>query len=253
MIIIDHLSFSYRGKERKVLQDVTFKIPNHKIVTLLGPNGSGKSTLLKILAGIEQRFDGLVANKSEELLSGNPSNIYSQAGFMPQIETINPTLSAFDYVLLGRSSYVKIFSQPSKLDKNIAWDSLELMNCKHLAGVNIGEISGGQLQLVRLARVLSQQAPLILLDEPTTYLDMHNRRCLINIIKNLPSAGISIVLATHDPEIPTELGGNVVLLKKGKVIAEGTHEEIITEGNLSTTFGYPIRVVPVHEKKVIFK
>ncbi len=253
MITIDHLSFSYHENKKKVLQDVTFEVPSQKIITLLGPNGSGKSTLLKILARVEHRFLGSITHKHEKLLSGSLSNAYSQVGFMPQVEYINPTLSSFEYVLLGRSSHVKVFSQPSILDKNIAWNNLELMNCKHLAEVSIGEISGGQLQLVRLARVLSQQALVVLLDEPTTHLDMHNRRCFIEIISNLPSEGISIVLATHDPEIPTELGGNVVLLSEGRVIGKGSNEEMITGENLSTTFGYPIQVVMLNGKKVIFK
>jgi iron complex transport system ATP-binding protein len=241
IISIRQLSYTYQGSHHKVLDDLTFDIENRQVISLLGPNGSGKSTLLQILAKLIKKFKGSITYNSEESESEKDFANYSLIGYMPQIEFINPMMTAFEYVLLGRSPYVSIGRQPKNIDREIAWNSINCLNAQQVAYERMGEISGGQLQLIRLARVISQQATLLLLDEPTTFLDLSNKRQLINIIRELPMKGMTVILATHDPDFIKDLNSEVVLLNNGKILAKGKQEEVLTKYQLEQLYGPSIQ------------
>ncbi len=226
MIEVDHLCFSYGS--HAVLQDVSCSIKPGCMTFLLGHNGVGKSTLCRCILG------HLSPQKGEVRLGGKPSHTYSikelaqYAAYVPQ--ACNPVFSypVEQVVLMGRSAYTGLFSAPSKADEQIAHEALERMGIAQLAQKEFVQLSGGERQLVLVARALAQQGKVLLMDEPTASLDYGNQLKVLTQIKKLCQAGLSVLISSHNPQHALWFADEVIALDRGKVLAAGAVGEVMT-------------------------
>jgi iron complex transport system ATP-binding protein len=163
-------------------------------------------------------------------------------GLVPQFESIPFNFTVLEYILLGRSPYLKPFQSPGREDLQIANEALTSMGIEGLAGKPVAELSGGERQLVHLARVLAQRTKILLLDEPTAHLDLENQNRILNLLVELAEQGITIVLTTHDPNVAIYAAENFVLVNEGRIFIEGGMDSVITPDNLSTMYNVPIHV-----------
>jgi iron complex transport system ATP-binding protein len=251
MISLHDLWFSYDGPGRPVLAGFSLDIPSGATTAILGPNGSGKSTLLRLILGVLTPGQGMVQ------LAGKPVASYSRrersrlVGLVPQDEHIPFSLSAVEYVLLGRAPYLRPLQAPGEEDYEIALAALATVGAAHLADRAVSTLSGGEQQLAVIARALAQKPRILLLDEPTAHLDLGNRGRLLSLLRSLVAEGINLVLTTHDPNLAGEVADFVVLLGGGRVQDAGPTAEILVADKLLVTYGVPVDVHEVGGRRII--
>ena len=210
-IQVEGLSFAYEG--RPILNEISLEIPQGQFTVLLGKNGSGKSTLMRILGGMLEFESGEVRIMGEELLSFSSRGRAKVLGYLPQHHRPVFPFAVEDVVLTGRASYVSYAPKPEDLE--IAVDALRRVGILHLRERPYTELSGGEQQMVRIARVLAQQPRLILLDEPTSHLDFLNSAHLLRLIRELVDADLTVLAVLHDPNSAFLYGDHFIFLKDG--------------------------------------
>jgi iron complex transport system ATP-binding protein len=251
ILSVSGLSFGYNGARHPVLHDLSLEIPPGAITAILGPNGSGKTTLLRLLLGSLQPAGG------EILLAGNPHGRYSRRergqmmGLVPQDEHIPFDFSVLEYVLLGRAPYLRPLSMPEKADYEIAVEALGTTGLAHLQDRPLPKLSGGERQLAILARALAQRPQVLLLDEPTAHLDLSNQSRLLEIMRALVARGVTLVLTTHDANLAAAVAHYAILMRRGRVLASGPSETMLTAERLSETYGAPVQVFEVGERRIV--
>lgn len=228
MIEVDKLSFSYSYGNKKILNNISFKIFENDRLCIIGPNGSGKTTLLKSLCNILD-FQGsiLIENKNIKDIE-----VYKTVAFMSQISEIYFDYSVFDTVMLGRYSSFKdkIFSMPDKKDKEIVLECLEKLKIIRLKDKSINRLSGGELQKVFLARVFAQNPKIILMDEPANHLDLNSQIELINNLKEWASEDSRCIAAVmHDINNVFNFANKILLLNGGEILYFGDCENFNLE------------------------
>lgn len=238
MIAIRELSFGY-GSER-VLEQVSFTIPPG-VTALLGPNGAGKTTLLRIILGILQPHEGAVSLAGQPLQSYARRQLSRMIGFVPQNEQITFDLSVREYVLLGRAPYVPWLELPSPADLQIVSEVLEMLGLRDFEDRPISSLSGGERQLVIIARALAQHPQILLLDEPTAHLDLANQVRVLRVIRSLQ--GLTVLFTTHDPNLALAVADYTVLLRRGGGCLAGPTSALLTAEHLSRVYGVPIGVI----------
>ncbi len=226
MIEIDHLCFSYGV--HAVLQDVNCMIKPDCMTFLLGQNGAGKSTLFRCILGQLSPQKGKILLGNQLISQYTIKELARYAAYVPQAS--NPVFSypVEQVVLMGRSAYTSLFSAPSKADENIAQEALERMGIAHLAKKEFAHLSGGERQLVLIARALAQQGQVLLMDEPTASLDYGNQLKVLTQIKKLCQEGMSVLISSHNPQHALWFADEVIALDAGKVLAAGTPAEVMT-------------------------
>ena len=233
MLIVNHLSSSYSRKGKTVLNDVSFQLGDGEIGVLLGPNGAGKSTLFQSILGTLKTKSGeiLIDGVSQE--DSKRKEWAQKIAYVPQ-RIPSSSLSVFETVLLGRMPYFSL--SPSKEDKESTVQILEELGLVSFQDKPTNELSGGELQKVAIACALNQNPSLLLLDEPTSNLDIKNSVLLQGLCKNLAKTHrISILIATHDLNSALDLGNRFFFLRDGKLIGEGD-ETAFNEQNVFNTF-----------------
>lgn len=239
---LEKIRFRYHNNSPDVVNGISLEIPAQRITAILGPNGSGKTTLLHLMLGLLEPRSGriLVAGKHHrEYLRSEISQII---GLVPQFESIPFNFSVLEYVLLGRSPYLKPFQTPRRGDIKIAEDALRDLGLIHLMEQSVTELSGGERQMVHIARVLVQQTKILLLDEPTAHLDLENQNKILTLLQDLAAQGISIVFSTHDPNVAIFTADNFILMNQGQIVEHGGMEKVISAEKLSSIYNTPIRV-----------
>jgi iron complex transport system ATP-binding protein len=223
------------------IQDIGFELRKGEIIGIIGPNGSGKSTLLRII-------DGLLRIQKGEVLLGNKSiyrfkrgYIARQIAMVPQESIFRFPFSVFEVVLMGRFPHLGHFPFEKKEDLKIAEKSMELTSTLDLATRSIHELSGGEKQRVLIARALTQRAQIILLDEPTSFLDIRHKVEIFEIISFLTQV-MSLIIVSHDISLAAQFCHRIILLDKGKIYKIGTPSEVITAENISTVYQCPVLV-----------
>ncbi len=240
---VQNLTFSYAADRPEAVKEVGFEILPGTVTSILGPNGAGKTTLLHLLLGLEQARSGSV------LLEGKSIDHYSRRalsqwiGLVPQSENIHFEFTVLEYLLLGRAPYLGALEQPGKADLEIAHQSLAKVGIEELASRSVLALSGGEQQLVTLARALTQQPRILLLDEPTSHLDLSNRNTTLHILDQLRSNQTTIIFTTHDPEAAALIADHLVLMRAGEVLHAGQMESTFTNEKLSQTYGMPVEVI----------
>jgi ABC-type Mn2+/Zn2+ transport system ATPase subunit len=225
---------------RDVLDEVAFDVDLGDFVGIIGPNGSGKSTLLKVIAGLHAAQCGSVS-----IFGGPPDPRRRIVGYVPQAESVNWTfpVTALDVVLMGRYGRLGLFHNPKKADVESARDALAEVGMADRADSQIGELSGGQQQRVFVARALSQDPQLMLLDEPIAGVDATSQHAMFTLLEGRQRRGMTIVASTHDLSCVATWFDKVLCLNH-RVIAYGTPGEVLNDETLSKTYGSHVLVIP---------
>lgn len=242
---VEDLTYGYEPG-RPVLENIGFTANYSSIIALLGPNGAGKSTLLKILLGIYKPWRGrvLVEGRDLHLLdAGERARIFS---WVPQ-EAPNIPLTVYEYVLLGRIPHVGFLSQPSRSDERIVEAVLESLGLKWAMDRPLTSLSGGERQLVLIAKALAQQSRIMLLDEPTSHLDLGNKIRVLKTIRSLREQGLLVIYTTHDPNEALLVADKTIIIDKGVIKAYGDTREVLNTEILSSIYGVNLRRIVVDD------
>ncbi len=243
---IKNLSFGYTDKtEDLIFSNINILLNPGEVFCLLGPNGSGKSTLLKCISRLLKPATGRVAIDDEDLNTMSPGHIAGKLGYVPQGLVLVFPFTVEEIVIMGRASRISMISSPSKQDKDKAWDSMEKIGITHLARRPCNRLSGGEWQLVLIARALTQSPRVLLLDEPTSHLDLGNQVKILEKVNSLSKEGITIIMASHFPDHAFLNADQVGILKDHSMKSLGKPDRVLTEEVLSATYGINIRVIEV--------
>lgn len=243
------IGFSYNGTT--VLNGITLSIESGKMLGILGANGAGKSTLLKILCGVLKPKSGRAVFSDQELSKMDRREIAKGIAYIPQDPMFAFPFTVREVVLMGRAPYIGRFEFEREGDIEIAQSALETVGIAHLENRLISEVSSGERQLASIARGLVQEPEIMILDEPATFLDVKHRTEIMNILKQLKEKkGISIIAATHDIFSSLFYFDEIIILKDGKILAEGRTDQVIKSEILS--LAYEIEVVVKKENGRVF-
>mgnify|MGYP000572010017 CR=1 FL=1 len=241
MLKLKSIAFQYSGRD-DILKDISLSIDGGQIGVILGPNGSGKSTLLDICLGWSPPKLGSIQVNGRNLTDLSPKERGKLIGLVPQRENIRFDFSVFDYILLGRAPRLPSLGMPGMQDFQIAETALHTVGIENTRNSSIATLSGGEYQLMLIARSLVQEPKLLLLDEPTSQLDPANRVKVMRLLRKLASMGITILFTSHSPETAAMVAGTVYLLRDGVISAGGPPKEILIKENLEDLYGMPIVV-----------
>jgi iron complex transport system ATP-binding protein len=233
---------SFRYGERTILSDLDLDVYRGEILSVLGPNGCGKTTLLRCIAGALTPSDGSVRVGGEEVKSLAPPARARRIGFLFQDHTASFPYAIRDVVLMGRAPHLGFFGFPGPRDRALAEQALERVGMLHLQDRPYTRVSGGERQLVLLARILVQEPDLILLDEPTAHLDLRNQVLTLRMVRSLAADGLTMIMTTHDPNHALWFGGRAALMKAGRFVAVGPAQDVMTEATLTSTYDVAVAV-----------
>jgi iron complex transport system ATP-binding protein len=235
MIRTEKLSISYDGM-RTILDEITFGVERGSFIGIVGPNGSGKTTLIKTLSRLLTPQDGAVYVDGREIHTFSHRELACEIGVVPQETSVGFDFSVRDIVMMGRHPHIERFSSEKTEDFEIVRHAMEITNTLQFADRSINEISGGERQRVIIARALAQRPHILLLDEPTSHLDINNQMEILGIVRNLEGE-VTVVAVMHDLNLASHYCDRLILLHKGSIHATGTPREVITGANLREVFG----------------
>ena len=235
------LSFSYG--DHRVLDSLDLKISDGDMVALLGKNGAGKTTLLRLIPSFLKCIQGTISIDSVPV---KDLKLKDRAGYMAYIPQI--TRSAFPYsvrtsILMGASNRLSMFQSPGRKEEQRVEQIIDLLNLHQIADRNMDTISGGERQLVLIARALMQDARLLILDEPTSFLDYSNQLMVLERIGDLVKKGYSCIYSTHNPDLALGHSNRIVIMSEGHISFDGSAVELIGTDILSKVYGRSIEVV----------
>jgi len=245
------VSFRYRPGDPLAVDRVCAQVWTGTITAILGPNGSGKSTLLHLLLGLLPLQDGTMWLMGRNHAAYSRRELSRLVGLVPQDEHVTFDLSVLEYALLGRAPHLNLLELPQPRDRELAQTALRTAGIAALARRPVPSLSGGEKQLATVARALAQEPQILLLDEPTSHLDLANARRILGVLRALRDAGKTIVLTTHDPNAAAAVADEVILLREGRVLAAGPTSDVFTSEHLSATYGVPVEVIPVRGRPVV--
>ena len=242
MLKIQNLHVNY-GK-RTVLKNISLDVKKGEVLALLGPNGSGKSTLLRAIGGVLPVAKGEISLAGQAIAQMKPAERARWISSVPQNATLPSAFTAWETVLLGRTPYINFLGQISVRDETIARYALERVDASSLAERCMGELSGGEQQRILLARALAQSTPVLLMDEPTTYLDLHHQMGLLNLVRKLvQEQGLTVVIALHDLNLAARYADRVALLVAGQLRAVGTVKQVLQADVIAEAYSWPVQVI----------
>jgi len=237
--------------EKEIIKQVSFSAKEGEFLGIIGPNGSGKTTLLRSITGLLKYWEGEVLYNGRNI-SKIPLREFAQnVAVLPQILNINFSFTVQQLVLMGRYPYLKKFQSISKKDLDIAKNSMSLTDISHLTERRVGELSGGEWQRVLIAQALTQEPKLLLLDEPTTHLDITHQIETLDLIKKLnKEKNLTIIVVLHDLNMASEYCEKIIMLENGEIYREGTPEEVLTYKNIEEVYKTIVVVIenPVSKK-----
>jgi iron complex transport system ATP-binding protein len=247
-IAVSNLSFSYG--ERPVLENVNVKAESGQLLSIIGPNGVGKSTLFHCMLGLLNSYKGQIKINGKDIKGLGVKEMAKLIAYVPQSHYPSFNFSVFDMVLMGTTVQVSAYSTPGKEQTKLVESALERLGIAHLKHRGYTKISGGERQLIIIARALVQQTGVLILDEPTANLDFGNQILVLTQIKYLAKDGYTIVQATHNPEHAFMFSDRVLAIHEGKVLADGTPSNIVTEELMHKLYSVDIDVQSLYKDKV---
>ncbi len=235
-IEVENLSLAY-GRNI-VIRDLTFQATPGEMVGLIGPNGSGKSTIIRAISRIISPHSGKILLNGKSIAQIPREELARLVGVVPQMPLLPSAFTAFEIVLMGRNPHLRLFQYEGEKDRNITWQAMGQTATQSLAERRIGELSGGEIQRIVIARVLAQEPKSILLDEPTANLDISHQVEILDLIKNLcQENSLAVIIALHDLNLASQYCDRLVLLNNGRVHSSGTPGEVINPQNIKAVYG----------------
>lgn len=252
MIEVKNIVFAHKHQNDPILKGVSFVAKSGDLTTILGPNGSGKTTLFKCLAGIWRHQEGeiLFQNKNVSFLEHRErAKVIS---VVPQEHEPPFPYSVFDVVLMGRAAHIGVFSLPKKSDYDKAKEALEIVGISHLSDKPYTNISGGERQLVLIARAIAQDAPIMLFDEPTSHLDFKNQVLVLKKVKQIiKERQVIAIMTIHDPNLAMLFSDHMVMINRGTVVEEGEPKTVMSEKKLERLYGIEVELYHFKGKKIV--
>lgn len=241
MLEVDRLSVELGG--RRVLDDVGFVLGKGSWLGVVGPNGAGKSTLLRAIAGLVG-YEGEIRIGERRAVDASRREAARLVAFVPQRPVIPPAMTITDYVLLGRSAHHSLLGPDTPRDRRVVAAVLRRLALEELAGRPIGQVSGGEAQRAVLARALAQEAPVLVLDEPTSSLDLGNGQLVLELADSLRREhGLTVVSAIHDLTTAAQYSDRLLLLSEGRAARCGPPAEVLTSSSVAEYFGAAVDVL----------
>lgn len=240
LLEIKNLHFSY--KKKSVLSGVNLVMHKGEVLSLLGPNGCGKSTLIRLVLKL-LRAEGEITLQGKSISLLSHKEIAQQIAYIPQYHNVPFNYSVLEMVLMARVSKHSLFSLPTALDIEKSNEALKRVGIAELAQAPFGQLSGGQKQLVLLARALAQEVNFFIMDEPVNGLDYGNQIRLLELIASLASEGYTFLKTTHYPDHALLVSSRVVVLNEGQIVADGAPEDVINADMIKEIYGVESQII----------
>ena len=241
MITFEHVTVRYRGAASAAVDQASFAAPGGEITAVVGPNGSGKSTLVRALLGREPLESGRIMLDGSDRASLAQIEFARRVAVVPQREEAVFPLQVHEYVALGRYPHGRGLSS-SPGDARAIRSAVERAGIDGLLGRRTDQLSGGEWQRVRIARALAQETAMLVLDEPTTFMDIAHEMSLLELAHGLAAGGMAVLMVSHQLNLVARFAGRMVLLSRGRVVADGRPRDVMDAGVLESVYDWPIVV-----------
>lgn len=246
-IEVSNLSFSYGN--RLILDNINFKADENQFLSVLGPNAVGKTTLFRCILGLLNGYEGQILLNGINIKGIGIRKMAKMIAHIPQQHYPVFNFSVFDMVLMGTTVHLSAISRPGKKQMKLVDNALERLGIHHLKNRGYNQISGGERQLVLMARALVQEAKILILDEPTANLDFGNQIRVLTRIKELAKQGYTVIQSTHNPEQTFLFSDTVMAMKDGKILARGTPNQVFTSNLIHDLYGIEVEVKSLYNDK----
>lgn len=226
-----------------VLNNINLTFRTGEFCCILGSNGIGKTTFFKTLLGFMACKTGRITIDDKDIVTMQNKEIARYISYVPQAKKSSYHYSVIDIVLMGRARYIKQFEPPSKEDYKVAKSVLDSLGILYLENCLYSELSGGEQQIVLIARALAQESKFIVMDEPASNLDFENQKRVLDVLKYLSSQDRGIIMSSHSPDHAFYCGTNIVLINRDKTIIYGLTDEVLTTSNLKKVYGVDVSII----------
>ncbi|MDP8011826.1 MAG: ABC transporter ATP-binding protein [Thermoplasmata archaeon] len=250
MIEVKSLKFSYN--DHSVLKGISFIVKNNEILGILGPNGSGKTTLLNLIGGILKKKEGEILINGKKIENYSRKELARIMAFVPQDTSTAFDFNVFEIVSMGRYPHLGIMDSLTEKDKNIIIEALKKTEIYDLRNKSTRQISGGERQRVFIARAIAQDPEIILLDEPTSNLDIKYQIEILDIIERMRSQGKTILMSMHDVNLAVRYCTKIALIHNGNILAFGEPENVINEKNIEIAYGIKGKIIRNGGEKIAY-
>lgn len=240
MITFSDVVVRYGGAGTNAVDGVTFSVPTGRLTALAGPNGSGKSSIVRALIRRAEVAAGAVTIDARDVKSLSLSELALSVAVVPQREDATFPLRVSDYVALGRYPHLGLWKSPAAVDESAVQEALAQADVASLADRDTDALSGGEWQRVRIARALAQKAPALVLDEPTTFLDVAHEMAIFELLHSLARSGLAVLLVSHQLNLVARFADTIVLLHEGRIATSGAAAEVMRADTLESIYGWPV-------------
>lgn len=230
------------NKDEFILKDINFSLEDSNILSVLGPNGVGKTTLIKCITGLLKWSSGKTLINKKDIKNINTKKLWSEISYIPQKRNFVFAYTGLEMVILGKSSKLNAFETPSKKDRDDALEIMKRIGIEKLSFKSCNEMSGGELQMVLIARALVNNPKIIILDEPESGLDFKNQIIILDLIEKLAREGTIVIINTHYPEHALKISDKCLLLKYGGEYKFGDTREILNKENIKSAFEVNVEI-----------
>ncbi|AJR00818.1 MULTISPECIES: ABC transporter ATP-binding protein [Hafnia] len=244
MVVFNNVALGYH--HQPVLHNVSFTLQRGEMCCLLGANGCGKTTLMRTLLGLLPVLHGEIALAGKPLPQWSAAKLAQKVAYVPQAHNGPFSYSVIDMVTMGRSAHLGLFASPNLRDRQLALDTLETLGIAHLEQRRFPTLSGGERQLVLIARALVQQPELLVMDEPAASLDFGHQITLLKRIRQLKTAGITLLMSTHHPMHAKAVADTIVTLSPQVGALQGTPQQMLNSASLSRLYQVSTEEIETH-------
>jgi iron complex transport system ATP-binding protein len=242
MITVRSLEVRYPRAERNAVDGVSFAAVRGKLTALAGPNGSGKSTIVRAILRRAEISSGTIAVDDRDVREFDPVELARTIAVVPQREESVFPMIVREYIALGRYAHLGLWKAPTSPDKSAVEKAMNQAGILELVERDTNSLSGGEWQRVRIARALAQQAPGLVLDEPTTFLDVGHEMAIFELLHNLARSGLAVLLVSHQLNLVARFADSILILNRGRVVLSGSPHDVMRADRLEAIYDWPVVV-----------
>ena len=250
MLRVENLEFYYG--EKKVIDKINFNLERGEILGILGPNGSGKTTIIKLVGGILKKNGGKIKIFEKEIEKYSRKELAKKISIVPSELEPGFDFTVYDIVSMGRYPYLGLFDTLNEKDLHIIDEAMNIMGIKHLANKSVREISGGEKQRMLIARALAQDPEILLMDEPTSNLDIKYQVEILELIEGIRKRNRGLIITLHDVNMAIRYCTKVALLSNGKIYMMGNPDEVINENSILNVYGVNGKIMRNGNGKIVY-